>query len=159
VGGPGVAARALLIRGGDRLRGRVVRVDEQRRGRRAVERGAAGRIAERQEDRLHVLDGGVVDDRNREGLGRLAVGEGQPAALAGAVAAGRGGAVAGRVVDGHAAGAAVGARHRDDGRRLVLNHAEGGGTETQQAGLAGRVGGGHGPREAGAVLVLPGVAA
>src|SRR5205814_627604 len=98
-------------------------------------------------------------DWNAERLARLTVGKRQGAGRGGVVAAGGGRAVAGGVVDAHAARAAAVARDRDGRRPGVLVHCVRGGTETQRAGLAGRVGAGQRPREAGAVLVLPGVAA
>src|SRR5262249_45210466 len=88
----------------------------------AAKRGTAGRVAERQVDRLVALDGGVVEDRYGERLTGLVVGEGQRAGGGGGVAAGGGRAVARRVLGAHGACAAIGPRHRDGCRALVLVH-------------------------------------
>src|SRR5262249_27901862 len=72
----GVRGRAELQ---DARLGHVVVLNSQRGRRRAAQRGAAGRAAKRQRDRLVAFHQGVVDDRDGEGLAGLAGGEGQGA--------------------------------------------------------------------------------
>src|SRR5262249_50623276 len=146
VGGGGQGRRRGEPGGDRRLRepgrqlhatGRVVIDDGERHRRGAAQRRTARRGAQRQGQRLVALHRDIFQGRDGECLARLAVGEGERARRGGVVTAGRGRAVAGRVVDAHRAAGAARPRDRDGQRPAALAQAVGGGVELERARLGG----------------------